>query len=87
MLFGTHDEVFRLPSTSFEYNVSHTMESFWLSFASNPTEGPARWTIETGYSAWPEYAENKTSMMLFASGTTVQQLATGARIDQNCTGL
>jgi hypothetical protein len=87
MIFGTHDEVFRLPSTSFEYNVSHTMDSLRLSFASNPTGGPARWTRETGYSAWLEYADNTTLMVLFASSTTVQQLVTGARIDQNCTGL
>jgi hypothetical protein len=87
MVCGTHDEFFRLPSTSFEYNVSHTMKSFRLSFKSNPTGGPARWTRETGYSAWSEYADNTTSMVLFASGATVQQLVTGARIDQNCTGL
>ncbi|CZR66959.1 related to triacylglycerol lipase V precursor [Phialocephala subalpina] len=85
LLFGTHDQVFKGPSTAFEYNVSHTMEALWLSFASNPSGGPARWTKETGYFAWPQYEQTSSSMLLFASGETVQQLVTAERIDGNCT--
>ncbi|KAH8794856.1 Alpha/Beta hydrolase protein [Hyaloscypha finlandica] len=84
LLFGTYYE-FRSPSTSFEYNVSHAMEALWLSFASNPNGGPARWTAEEGYFAWPEYQQNTSSMLLFASGDSLQQLVTGQRIDGNCT--
>jgi hypothetical protein len=61
------------------------MAAFWLSFASNPTAGPARWTEEEGYFAWPQYQQNTASMLLFASGGTLQQLVTGSRIDTNCT--
>jgi hypothetical protein len=63
-----------------------TATALWLSFASNPTGGPARWTAEEGYFAWPEYQQNTSSMLLLASGDTLQQLVTGARIDGNCTG-
>ncbi|KAF8859456.1 carboxylesteras-like protein [Acephala macrosclerotiorum] len=85
LLFGTHDQVFKGPSTAFEYNVSHAMEALWLSFASNPSRGPATWTKETGYLAWPQYQQNSSSMLLLASGETLQQLVTGERIDGNCT--
>jgi hypothetical protein len=61
------------------------ISALWLSFASNPTGGPARWTVEEGYFAWPEYQQNTSSMLLFASGDTLQQLVTGERIDGNCT--
>ncbi|KAL2071549.1 hypothetical protein VTL71DRAFT_12784 [Oculimacula yallundae] len=84
MLFGTHDQVFDGPSTPFQYNVSHAMQAFWLSFASNPSGGPARWTKEEGYLAWPQYQQNSSSMVLFAEGETVQSLVTGARIDSTC---
>ncbi|KAL3427014.1 chlorogenic acid esterase precursor [Phlyctema vagabunda] len=84
ILFGTHDQ-FRGPSTDYEYEVSHAMEAFWLSFASNPTAGPARWTAKEGYVAWPQYQQNTSSMVLFAEGDTLQQLVTGARIDGSCT--
>lgn len=63
----------------------NNFKAFWLSFASNPTGGPARWTAEEGYFAWPEYAQNTSSMLLFAQDGTLQQLVTGGRIDGNCT--
>ncbi|KAG4419835.1 hypothetical protein IFR04_007054 [Cadophora malorum] len=84
LLFGTHDQVFDGPSTAFEYNVSHAMQAFWLSFASNPSGGPTRWTKEEGYVSWPQYEQNTSSMVLFADGETVQSLVAGSRIDDNC---
>jgi hypothetical protein len=74
-------------SRSFNYSKESDcpIKALWLSFASNPTGGPARWTAEEGYFAWPEYAQNTSSMLLFAKDGTLQQLVTGDRIDGNCT--
>ncbi|KAG4440682.1 hypothetical protein IFR05_003828 [Cadophora sp. M221] len=85
ILFGTHDKEFDGPSTAFEYNVSHAMQAFWLSFASNPSAAPARWTKEEGYLSWPGYQQNTSSMVLFAEGQTLQSLVAGSRIDSKCT--
>jgi carboxylesterase type B len=38
LIMGTHDEA-RSKSTKFEYEVSHTMQDYWLAFAQNPSAG------------------------------------------------
>lgn len=51
MLFGTYGD-FRGPGSKFEKSTSEVMQDFYLAFARDPENGPAKL-------GWPKYAEGK----------------------------
>ncbi|RAO67053.1 uncharacterized protein BHQ10_003065 [Talaromyces amestolkiae] len=91
MVFGTHYE-YRDASTQFQWDVSYAMQALWLSFAEDPSRGPARLALDgvaanpnnSSYFAWPTFQQGSSNMLLFAENQTVMQLTTSARIDDYC---
>ncbi|KAE8368464.1 chlorogenic acid esterase precursor [Aspergillus caelatus] len=91
LLFGTHNE-YRGRSTKFEWDVSYAMEALWLSFAEDPTRGPARVAIgdasgnpnNESYFAWPEFQQGSSNMLLFAKDNKLMQLISSESIDKSC---
>lgn len=68
------------------------MQALWLSFAEDPSRGPARLALDgvaanpnnSSYFAWPTFQQGSSNMLLFAENQTVMQLTTSARIDDHC---
>ncbi|KAJ5814938.1 hypothetical protein N7474_006715 [Penicillium riverlandense] len=91
LVFGTHYE-YGGPSTSFEWDVSYAMEALWLSFAENPTRGPARLAIgdvaanptNSSYFSWPRSQQSSSNMLLFADNNEVMQLVSSESSDVSC---
>jgi carboxylesterase type B len=91
LLFGTHDE-YRSRSTKFEWEVSYAMEALWLSFAEDPTRGPARVAVgdalanpnQKNYFSWPEFKQGGEDMLLFAKDNDLMQLVSSDSIDDGC---
>lgn len=94
MVFGTHYE-YRDASTQFQWDVSYAMQALWLSFAEDPSRGPARLALDgvaanpnnSSYFAWPTFQQGSSNMLLFAENHTVMQLVTSGRIDDYCPSL
>ncbi|KAJ5945959.1 chlorogenic acid esterase precursor [Penicillium verhagenii] len=91
LVFGTHNE-YRGRSTEFEWEVSYAMEALWLSFAEDPTRGPARVAIgdapanpnKESYFAWPEFEQGGSDMLLIAKDNQLMQLISSDSIDDAC---
>lgn len=85
LLFGTHYEYGPGKSTPFEYEVSHTMEALWLSFAQNAKGGPKLFDSDGDYFAWPRFLQRGNDLAVFAAnGKAVQLLDAATRIDDKC---
>ncbi|KAJ5657386.1 chlorogenic acid esterase precursor [Penicillium longicatenatum] len=91
LLFGTHDE-YRSRSTKFEWELSYAMEALWLSFAEDPTRGPARVAVgdalanpnKKSYFSWPEFKQGGKDMLLFAKDNDLMRLVSSDSIDDGC---
>jgi carboxylesterase type B len=94
IVFGTHYE-YRGNSTPFEWDVSFAMEALWLSFAEDPSRGPARLAIgdaaanpnNKSHFSWPAFKQGSSNMLLFAEDDRLMQLVSSDRIDHYCPSL
>lgn len=68
------------------------MEALWLSFAEDPTRGPARVAIgdasanpnNESYFSWPDFQQGSSNMLLFAKDDKLMQLVSSESIDKSC---
>ncbi|KAI6818296.1 chlorogenic acid esterase precursor [Hortaea werneckii] len=84
IIFGTHYE-YRGNSTPFEWEVAHTMQDLWLSFAADKSKAPHAQLEDGSTFSWPAYSDSKSSTVEFASGDEVTSLVSGESPgDQEC---
>ncbi|WYZ43725.1 hypothetical protein EsH8_VII_000161 [Colletotrichum jinshuiense] len=82
LVFGTHFQ-YRGNSTEFEWKVAETMQSLWLSFATDPLKDP----VAGDDVHWPKFTKDADSVVLFAQEPEVFQLQGGDVATQLCVGI
>ncbi|KAK3314881.1 Alpha/Beta hydrolase protein [Apodospora peruviana] len=64
LVFGTHYE-YRGNSTELEWQTSYAIESFWVSFTSNPSVDPRNYLGQS----WPKYTSTARDIVVFGNAS------------------